>query len=102
MATPQTRKQAGIPTRSRDVVGSLAKKQQAPEIPVGGIAVTATAKGFYGGVRVRPGEVFYLTDPRHFSGRWMTRGASAPPAAGAASEPPAGMAPSGAQDTLGE
>lgn len=35
--------------------------------------VRATMLGFYGGSRRRPGDVFILTDVKHFSEKWMQR-----------------------------
>lgn len=29
--------------------------------------------GFYGGIRVRNGDVFHLQNPKHFSERWMVK-----------------------------
>lgn len=29
--------------------------------------------GFYGGVRVRDGDVFTIANPKHFSERWMVK-----------------------------
>lgn len=45
--------------------------------------VRATQTGFYDGSRRRPGAVFVLADPKHFSLRWMVKvadDASAEPA----------------------
>lgn len=36
------------------------------------IVVRATAMNFYGGVRVRAGQTFTLTDPTHFNPKTMT------------------------------
>jgi len=41
--------------------------------------VRATAIGYYGDARRRPGDVFVLTDPRHFSKRWMEQVSASTP-----------------------
>lgn len=33
----------------------------------------AKIMGFYRGSRIRPGQVFTLTDPKHFSDKWMIK-----------------------------
>jgi len=35
--------------------------------------VRAKSVGFYNGSRVRPGAVFELLDPKHFSDKWMEK-----------------------------
>lgn len=35
--------------------------------------VKAKETGFYGGHRKRPGQVFSLTTPKHFSDKWMEK-----------------------------
>lgn len=35
--------------------------------------VKAKSMGFYGGNRIRPGKEFTLSDPKHFSEKWMDK-----------------------------
>jgi len=77
MATT-TRKQLSQPRRSRDVQGSLATPSPPPPPDATAVtAVTATARGFYGGNRIRIGQSFTLERPEDFSPKWMVRGVPA-------------------------
>lgn len=50
----------------------MAKRQPPPtDHPAGNLKVRALEKGYYGEKRRRVGDVFMLTDPKHFSKTWM-------------------------------
>ncbi len=56
----------------RSSAALLAKAQPAPT-PPGKIRVWATATGFYGGVRIRPGQAFTIHSEAEFAPRWMSK-----------------------------
>lgn len=59
--------------------------------------VRAKLKGYHGGRRRNPGDIFEVTDPKHFSARWMEN--KDPEAAPVPDAPPADTV---AQDDIGD
>lgn len=92
-----TRKGNKRPMRSAD----LQRGKAAPAVSTEGrILVWATAKGFYGGHRIRPGQPFSIADEREFCAKSMTKidpAKAAGPKAGAIVEEPPDDNPIGAE-----
>jgi hypothetical protein len=73
MATKKAAKKATAPAKAtaRPAAKKAATPAKKAAAPVRRIKVRATQMGYYGEARRREGDVFRLTDPAHFSEKWM-------------------------------